>query len=284
MKLAVVTDELSDDLETALELAAELGLRHVELRGVGGRRVPRLDPYWRRRLPQLLARFRVEVVAISPGLFKIPLPTPVPEGFQVLRWQDREESARERRQEALLADHRTRLLEESLAFAQELGCRVVVTFGIVKTPGVTFMPQTVVEVLAEAASTAQRAGIVLALENEHICWADTGARTAALVRQIGSPALRVNWDPGNALAAGERPYPDGYAAVRGLVAHVHVKDARRAAPDTVEWTVDGDIDWAAQLRALRDDGYEGAISIETHVRPKVAGVRATLRRVQEALR
>ena len=61
------------------------------LRGVGGRRVPRLDPYWRRRLPQLLARFRMQVAAISPGLFKIPLPVSVPEGFQVLRWQDRED-------------------------------------------------------------------------------------------------------------------------------------------------------------------------------------------------
>jgi sugar phosphate isomerase/epimerase len=284
MKLAVVTDELSDDLETALELAADMGLRHVELRGVGGRRVPRLDSYWRRRLPQLLARFRMQVAAISPGLFKIPLPAPVPEGFQVLRWQDREESARERRQEALFTDHRTALLEESLALAQELDCRIVVTFGVVKTPGTTPVPPAVVEALADAARRAERAGIVLALENEHICWADTGARTAALVRQIGSPALRVNWDPGNALAAGERPYPDGYAAVRGLVAHVHVKDARRVTPDTVEWTTEGDIDWAGQLRALREDGYDGTLSIETHVRPKIAGVRATLQRLQEVLR
>jgi sugar phosphate isomerase/epimerase len=283
MKLAVVTDELSDDPETALELAAEMGLRYVELRGVGGRRVPRLDPYWRRRLPQLLDRFGMQVVAISPGLFKIPLPEPVPEGFQVLRWQDLEESARERRQAAVLADHRTALLEESLAFARDLGCRLIVTFGIVKTPGAATIPPLVPELLGEAARTAERAGVILALENEHICWADTGERTAALVRQIGSPALRANWDPGNAFAAGERPYPDGYAAVRGLVAHVHVKDARRAASGAFEWATQGEIDWTGQVRALRADGYDGHLVIETHTRPKVAAVRATLRRLQEAL-
>lgn len=283
MKMAVVTDELSDDLETALELAAEMGLRHVELRGVGGRRVPRLDPYWRKRLPDLLARFQMRVVAISPGLFKIPLPEPVPEGFQVLRWQDLEESARERRQASVLADHRTALLQESIAFAQELGCRVIVAFGIVKAPGATVIPPIVPQALAEAAREAGRAGVILAVENEHICWADSGERTAALVRQIGSPALRINWDPGNAFSAGERPYPDGYTAVRGLVAHVHVKDARRTGPDSYEWAIDGEIDWTGQLQALVADGYDGYLVVETHVRPKVAAVRATLRRIQEAL-
>ena len=107
MNIAVVTDELSDDLETALELAADMGLRHVELRGVGGHRVPRVGPFWERRIPELLRRFDMQVVAISPGIFKIPLPQPVPEGFQVLRWQDLEESARERDAVARLADHRT---------------------------------------------------------------------------------------------------------------------------------------------------------------------------------
>lgn len=36
MHSAVVTDELSDELETALELAADMGLRHVELPGSAG--------------------------------------------------------------------------------------------------------------------------------------------------------------------------------------------------------------------------------------------------------
>ncbi|MDQ7820528.1 MAG: sugar phosphate isomerase/epimerase family protein [Armatimonadota bacterium] len=284
MKISVVTDELSDDAETALELAAELGIHEVELRGVGGRRVPRLDPYWRRRLPQLLDRFGMRVVAISPGLFKIPLPEPVTEGFQVLRWQDREEWVRERRQSAVWEDHRTTLLKESLAFAHELGCRRVIVFGVVKSPGAETTPPVVTEVLREAAKAAEQAGVTLLLENEHICWADTGARTAALVRQIGSPALQVNWDPGNAFAAGECPYPDGYAAVRGLVGHVHVKDARRHVSGHIEWATHGEIDWRGQVSALLADGYDGYLVIETHVRPKIAAVRATLRRLQEALR
>lgn len=283
MNIAVVTDELSDDLETALELAADMGLRHVELRGVGGHRVPRVGPFWERRIPELLRRFDMQVVAISPGIFKIPLPQPVPEGFQVLRWQDLEESARERDAVARLADHRTALLQESIAFANRLECQKIVIFGVVRSPGETSMPPVVRTLLEEAAREAERAGILMCLENEHICWADGGRETAALIRGIGSPALRINWDPGNAFSASEIPFPDGYEAVRGLVAHVHVKDARRVGPHATEWAIEGEIDWPGQLRALAKDGYDGDLVIETHVRPKVASARATLERLRKEL-
>ena len=35
----------------------------------------------------------------------------------------------------------------------------------------------------------------------------------------------LNWDPGNAAARGEKPYPDGYDALpKGRIGHVHCKD------------------------------------------------------------
>jgi len=281
--IAVVTDELSDDLETALELASNMGLRHVELRGVGGFRVPRVGSFWERRVPELLRRFGMQVVAISPGIFKIPLPQPVPEGFQVLRWQDLEESTREQEAAMLLEDHRSALLQESIAFAKRVEAPTIVIFGVVRSPGESTMPPIVRTLLAEAAQQAERAGVRLALENEHICWVDGGMRTAALFREINSPALRINWDPGNAFSAGEEPYPRGYHSVRGLVGHVHVKDARRTGPHTTEWAIEGEIDWKGQLQALLQDGYDGPFVIETHVRPKIAGVRATLERIRKAL-
>ena len=73
IRLAVVTDELSADVETALELAAELGILAVELRGIGPERFPRVAGYWRQRLPTYLEHFGMSVISMSPGLFKIPL-------------------------------------------------------------------------------------------------------------------------------------------------------------------------------------------------------------------
>src|SRR4051794_5572278 len=70
MNISIVTDEVSSDIETALEIIHSWGVTNVELRSVGGARYPQVDAYWNYRLPQLLDEFVCRVVAISPGLFQ----------------------------------------------------------------------------------------------------------------------------------------------------------------------------------------------------------------------
>ncbi|MGH9354350.1 MAG: TIM barrel protein, partial [Terriglobia bacterium] len=88
-------------------------------------------------------------------------------------------------------------------------------------------------------------------------------------KDINNPSLRGNWDPGNAVMLGEVPYPDGYNAVKGLFAHMHVKDARKD-PTTgrLRWAPVGAgvIDWKGQIKAVLDSGYNGTMSLETHYR------------------
>jgi sugar phosphate isomerase/epimerase len=43
------------------------------------------------------------------------------------------------------------------------------------------------------------------------------------------------------------------------------------------------IDWAGQLRALSEDGFDGFLTIETHFEPKVAGSKQSLQWVQQTL-
>jgi sugar phosphate isomerase/epimerase len=93
------------------------------------------------------------------------------------------------------------------------------------------------------------------------------------VAEIGSPAVKVVWDPCNEVFAedGVVPYPDGYRIVEGSIAHVHVKDAEKdAASGEAKVTPIGDgiVDWQGQLRELLSKGYEGYASLETHWRPQ----------------
>ncbi|MGE5248606.1 MAG: sugar phosphate isomerase/epimerase family protein, partial [Bacteroidota bacterium] len=131
-----------------------------------------------------------------------------------------------------------------------------------------------------AAERAFASGIVLAVENEDGFWADTGARTADVVRAVNHPSLGINWDPGNAFFAGDEPYPTGYSAVRGLVRHVHFKDALKGPDGVLRYCASGQVDWSGQIDALAADGYEGFVSIETHIRPKVASGRSALERLR----
>lgn len=285
MKLSTVTDEISADLESAIELAQAWGLEGLELRGIGGDRYPQVSPFWQARVPELVAESGLPVVAISPGLFKIPYPGQPDAATRILRWEDEMVFRRQQSAEALVRQHLEELLPAAIQAAQRLGNAIIVAFTFDRgesEPPDAPVPARVIDVLKDAARQVEAAGLTLALEVEHICWGDTGERTADLVEKIGSPVVGINWDPANAYRAGsDHPYPDGYRAVRELIRHVHYKDA---ATDPVTgrraFVYDGVVDWRGQIAALLKDGYQGYMSIETHVRPKIEMARRSLERVR----
>lgn len=283
MNISIVTDEISADPETAIELGTEWGVHDFELRGFYTERAPQLSPYQKKHLRDVLDEHGARIIAVSPGLFKYPYAGSsaprLPLGWMEAGAYDAWDANRR-----MVQVHLNELLPATLDYASELGARLVVIFGFDRAgcaPGLA--PDEVLNVLCKAAERARAAGIRLVLENEDGFWADTGERTAQLVRAVGMAHLAVNWDPGNAFSAGDRPFPDGYRAVRGLVGHVHFKDARRLPDGSMEQAVEGEIDWAGQLRALAADGYTGFISVETHMRPKIASGRASLQRLRSLL-
>jgi len=291
MKISLMADEVSSDLETALELAERWGIDAVELRSVGIERFPRVSPELRSSTRRLLAEARATVIGLSPGLFKIPLPrADIPLHFLPLfeAMGQREHAAAE----ALLEDHLERYLPECIEAALELGCTRINCFAFVRGDALDAdllgvgreIPDLVVDMLREAAQVAARSGITLCLENEAICFGATAAEVAAIVRAVDEPNLRVTWDPANAVIAGEAPYPDGYREVAGLVGHVHFKDAT-VDPRTGRrhFVLDGDVDWEGQIDALRRDGYEGHVSVETHLRPRLASTEARIAKLRGLL-
>lgn len=279
MKISIITDEISADPETAVELGVEWGVRDFELRGYYSDRAPRLSSYQKQRLHDVLERYDARVIALSPGLFKMPLLQKQPEEIP-LPWMDKVNYEGWLNAKKQIEEHFNELLPESLDYANELGASKVVIFGFSRgglPPGSP--PDLLLEYLFTAAERAKAAGQQLVIENEAGFWADTGERTGQIVQQINHPAMGVNWDPGNAFCESDSPYPEGYANVREWVRHVHFKDCRKNQQGRYEYTGDGEIDWTGQINALASDGYQGYISIETHLRPKVAAAKSALERL-----
>jgi sugar phosphate isomerase/epimerase len=263
-------------------------VRDFELRGFGTDRVPLFSAYQKERLKEMLNDFGARVIAISPGLFKVPYPLGPRERFS-LRTLDHELYRRWQNAHEIVKYHLEELLPASLEYAKEIEANLVVVFGFHRgSRPAGPAPDEVLEALQSAAKQAGAAGLQLAVEVEDGFWADTGARTAEMIKAVGHPALGVNWDPGNALVARDTPYPDGYQAVRGLVRHVHFKDVA-CGPGGVQthrvhqYVIKGQIDWAGQIRALARDGYDGHISVETHMQPKVYSARAALERLRQLI-
>lgn len=285
MKISIVTDEISADPETAVELGVEWGIHAFELRGFYTDRVPNLSAYQVERLGTILATHEARIIAISPGLFKIPYPLGRREEAS-LAWLDQGLFQRWRSLKDEVKYHHDELLPASLEFAKSLGVKLILTFGFHRggcPPGPA--PDEVLELLYSAAEQAAESSIQLAVEVEDEFWADTGQRTATMMEAINHSSLGVNWDPGNAFMAGDTPYPDGYQAVKSWVRHVHFKDAEIDQHGQRRYALHGQIDWAGQVQALALDGYAGYVSVETHLRPKVKVARmelAMLRQLVEA--
>jgi sugar phosphate isomerase/epimerase len=281
MKISIVTDEISADPETAIELGVEWGVKAFELRGVGSVRVPLLDPFQKSRLHELVEEYGIQIIAISPGLFKCAFPLASRQRFP-LRTFDQALFQQWQKPRDVLNFHQQELLPASIEFAREFGAGKIVTFGFERGPEPgAHAPEEILAALSQAAEQIGRAGLGMVIEVETGFWVDTGPNAAAVMRAIDHPALGINWDPGNAIVAGDIPYPDGYNAVRDFVRHVHFKDVAFDSDGEYRYSVAGAIDWAGQIRALATDGYDGFISVETHMEPKVRSARIMTGRLQQ---
>ncbi len=126
--------------------------------------------------------------------------------------------------------------------------------------------------LHPAVQLAEDEGVTLAVETGNGSMITSGWLGRKLVDEMGSARLRVLWDSGNSLYCAERPWPDGYEALAGRLAHIHIKDVRVDIPRaTVEQCRFGEGQMAPYFAdlasALARDGYQGVVSLESVYRP-----------------
>jgi sugar phosphate isomerase/epimerase len=279
VKISIVTDEVSSDLETALEIIRAWGVHAVELRGIGLERYPEVSGYWHARLPYLLEESGLSIAAISPGLFRVPPPGRPAAPMAFSRRGDMKRVQQELEAEALRDHHINRLLPRAIEAAHKLGAPTIIcfSFGRPDHSEGDLASEEVVQVMRYAAGKVAAAGLMLAIEV-----AELTQRSADICRRVNNPALGINWDPGNAFIGGEdQPFPAGFALARPYIRHVHFKDGK-IDPLTGQraWVVDGTIDWQATFAALKDDGFDGYVSVETHTRPKIESTLRLLQRLR----
>jgi sugar phosphate isomerase/epimerase len=260
MRLCVITDEISQDLGHALDVMAEYGCKDAELRNVYDKYIVDADEEMLAKVEAELKRAGMSVPCIDTPLFKCDLDTKEDAGGAV----GPTHGARDR-----TLDDQMHLLQHAIDLCKRFDAPYIRIFSFWRRGQMTpEIEDRVADALVRACQAAERAGVILLLENEHSCYLGTGAETARVIEKVGSPALKIVWDPGNAFMAGERAFPTGYEAVQPHVVHLHVKDARATDDGKLEWTVvgEGEVDWAGQIKALKAAGFTGALSLETHYR------------------
>jgi len=270
MELSVITDEISQDLDHALDVCQDLGLHTVELRAVDGTSVVAHEAGSLARIKGALDARGLRVCAIASPFLKCHL-----HGDGAAPGETHEGASRSK-------EEQWGVLERSLEAARLFGAPIVRAFSFWRLADPTSAREELVEVLTEAVRRARSAGILLGLENEYACNVGTGAETGWVLGRIPSSAFGVIWDPGNEAKLGSQPFPEGYAHIRGRVIHVQLKDLDAQG----RWVKIGAgvIDFPGLLRALAADGYQGALSLETHYATPDGGQEGATRESIAAIR
>ena len=262
-RIAVINDELGQDFGRACEVASrEFGMQWMELRGMWNKNILNLDAAEVAEARRILEKYKLRVTDIASPLFKVDWPDAPKSKFSPKGAQFNADFNYEQQGE---------VLERSIALAKAFQTDRVRCFDFWRLEDAKPHRAAINAKLQEAANAAGKQGITLILENEFACNTATAAEAAAVLAAVPSSSFLLNWDPGNAAARGEVPFPGGYNLLpKNRIGHCHCKDIAKISDAAEEpaWAAmgAGAIDWAGQFAALKRDGYHFAVSLETHWR------------------
>jgi L-ribulose-5-phosphate 3-epimerase len=286
-QIAVITDELGQDFGRACEIASqEFGMEWVEIRGLWNKNILNLDASEVAEARRILEKYKLRVTDIASPLFKVDWPGAPKSKFSPKGAQFNAD---------FTYDQQGEVLDRSIALAKAFRTERVRCFDFWRLDDQAPYRAAMNAKLIEASSTSRKQGIILILENEFACNTATGAEAAQVLAAVSSPSFMLNWDPGNAAARGETPFPDGYRLLpKERIGHCHCKDIKEITKGDGSkepgWAAMGAgvIDWVAQFAALKRDGYHHVVSLETHwrgagtpeesSRQSWAGMKAQLRK------
>jgi L-ribulose-5-phosphate 3-epimerase len=261
-RVSVINDEISQDFDHTCYVAAhDFNLQWIELRGMWNKNLTELSEDQINEARRILSRYQLRVTDIASPLYKVDWPGAPP-------------SKQSERRDQFNADFAFKqqdpLLEHCIDLAKNFGTDRIRCFDFWRLDDVKPYREAINNKLREAARRCAKDKLILLLENEMSCNTATGEEAAATLAAIPEPNFMLNWDPGNAgTFPNNEPYPKGYSELPPhRIGHCHAKNVVRHPDGKWEWApVDqGVVDWPGQLRALKHDGYRGAVSLETHWR------------------
>jgi 3-dehydroshikimate dehydratase len=241
--ISAFADEISPDLDEQVTILKGEGINHLELRGVWNTNVLDLDDAQLAEIKFTLDRAGIRISSIGSPIGKVPI-------------------------DASFDEHVHRF-ERAITCARFFGAPYIRLFSFYPPAGaesgVAWVTHrdTVIDHLRELTARARAADVILLHENEKDIYGDTIERCVDLMRSLDDAYFATAFDPANFIQCGQQPFPAAYAVLKPWLRYVHVKDATHDG--VVVAAGEGVADWPAILASLRDDGYDGFLSLEPHL-------------------
>jgi sugar phosphate isomerase/epimerase len=266
MKLGVMTNGVSEDFEYALSTMKKDGLRYAELQFIWGVEIGDHTEDQNRMIKELLNKYNIEVSVISKHNFM---------AMPVMTTDVNDEAYKKQ------IDN----LKKCIELAKYFGTRLVRTMTFAKQmtiwgyhgasrwmAGYNKSWDKLLKLFEKPIELAELNDIDLVMETGTNAMVTSGYLARKLIDDFGTKHLKVLWDICNTLYCADKPYPDGYEAIKGYIGHIHIKDAHiKINRATIDFCPLGTGDMAPYLKdiaeALKKDNYNGVISMESVYQP-----------------
>lgn len=260
MKIGIITDCMKrNTLAEALADAARLGADGVQIYATTGEFTPdTLGAEAKAKYKALLSQHGLEISALCGDMGGY--------GF-------------ERAEDNVLRIEKTKRI---IDLAVEFSARVVTThIGVIPDEKTHPRYAVMLSALTECGSYAAAKGVTLAIET-----GPEKAKTLKAFIEDTEGGVGVNLDPANFTMVTGQDAVEAVSILKNYIVHTHVKDGRKLDPELKAETVyhafavggvaalnackgfeelpigQGDVDWKSYMKALREIGYDGYLTIE----------------------
>ena len=262
MKLGVICDGISRDLDHALTVMSEFNLEYAELQFVWDKEVGDHNAQEITKIKNLLEKHNKPVSCLSRHVFAGLTTQSKPGDADHVRHMD--------------------ALKRVIDMAHQLGAPLVRIMtskkeqilwghnGAEKWNVAKGAWDSLPPLIAPAVELARAEGVQLVVETGNGTMVNSNYTACKLIDELDAKdVLKVLWDPGNNCWCHELAYPDGFDAIKdGYLGHLHIKDV---LVDTPKATLEVREMGTGQLAplfvpiadALRDNSYDGVISFES---------------------
>lgn len=248
MKLGIITDEVTQDIEKAVKFAKVHKLHGVELRSLEDTPIDLIPIKRIKEIRNILKCENLEVCNLSSSFFKCSI--------------DSEEEYMENIEK----------LKRLMEIAHIFDCPYIRGFAFFKSGKFQDRLDDIVDKFQKPIDMLKSENIQLLLEADPGVFTTNNRGLSQVISKLNSKNIAAIYDPGNDIydPEGEIPYPDGFQYIERYMAHVHIKDAKLidGKPKSLKVGT-GDVPYKDILKKLKEINYKGYIVLETHYRPNV---------------
>lgn len=232
MRISGFSDEIDKNIDIQFAVLNKLGIKYFEPRGIDGKNISLLTLDEAKDLKAKMDTAGIKASSIGSPIGKVDISD---------------------------ADKDFELFKHIVEIAKILDCKFIRMFSFYNAYG---KKDAVISALKRMSDYAEKEEVVLLHENEKDIYGDTAERCLEILEAVNSENFKAVFDPANFVQCGEDTIK-AFDMLKKHIAYMHIKDSREDKTIVPAGAGAGNLKYI--LDSLKNDGYDGFLSLEPHL-------------------